>query len=150
MRLESLAALVGLAACGGAAPLDYSCADIAPQKLEQIWSVTFKAAGCSASGCHDPGSRQVTDGFTWQTEHDFWQKARSLQPREDSSKPYVTGGDLSRSYLYDKLTGPGQGSHVDQMPVGGPFFTSHQLALVKGWICSGAPEPPSNLQERPR
>lgn len=145
MRLPCLSALVCLSACGGSAPPDYSCANVAPQRLERIWSVTFGAAGCSASGCHDPASRQVTDGFKWQTEHDFWEKARSLAPREDPSKAYVTASDLSKSYLYDKLVGHGQGDHVEQMPVGGPYFTSHQLELVKGWICSGAPEPPANL-----
>src|SRR6202022_1395554 len=70
-RLPPMRALTSLrlcaalgSACGGSTP-DLSCAGVAPQQLEQVWNVTFKAGGCSASGCHASGSRTVTDKFVW-------------------------------------------------------------------------------------
>lgn len=143
--LPSLLLCTALASACGGSTSDLSCTGVAPQQLDQIWNVTFKAGGCSASGCHASGSRTVTDNFVWSSEHEFWDKATTLKAGEDSSRFYVKAGDLPGSYLYEKLVGPGHGSQSAQMPVGGPYFTSHQLDLVKGWICAGAPAPPSNL-----
>jgi hypothetical protein len=143
MRLAFLTAAVASAACGGGD----DCAGVPPKRLEDIWATTFKPGGCNAAGCHDPGSRKVTDGFTWGVDasgktriHDFWLKATTLRPAENTSKPYI-GRDPAGSYLYEKLTGPGSGNAVERMPVGGPYFTSEQLKSVRGWICAGAPEP---------
>ena len=143
--LSSLLLCAALASACGGSTSNLSCTGVAPQQLDQIWNVTFKAGGCSTSGCHDSGSRTIKDGFYWSSEHDFWQKATTLKAGEDPSRAYVLANDLAGSYLYEKLTGPGHGSQAAQMPVGGPYFTSHQLDLVKGWICAGAPAPPSNL-----
>jgi hypothetical protein len=146
MRLAFLTAAVATAACGGSG--GDTCAGVPQKRLEDIWLTTFKPAGCNTAGCHDPGSRTVTDGFVWAKDssgktriHDFWLKATTLRPQENTSKPYISAGDPSGSYLYEKLIGPGSGSQVQRMPVGGPYFTSEQLAAVRGWICAGAPEP---------
>jgi hypothetical protein len=143
--LPSLLLCTALASACGGSTSDLSCTGVAPQQLDQIWNVTFKAGGCSASGCHASGSRTATENLVWSSEHEFWQKATTLKAGEDPSRFYVKAGDLPGSYLYEKLVGPGHGSQSAQMPVGGPYFTSHQLDLVKGWICAGAPAPPSNL-----
>ena len=139
MRMAALAASLPIvAACGGAP--DDPCAGAAPQQLDVLYAKYFRAGvitGCSASGCHEPGSRQINDGFTFASAHEMWQKSLGLQPLE-SSLPYVKPGDPNGSYLFRKLL-PGI---VDRMPRGGPYFTQAQLDEIRGWICAGAPEPP--------
>ena len=55
----------------------------------------------------------------------------------DSMMPIVTPGDVSESYLIDRVTDPDSDS---RMPPGehGPALSKHEIALLKRWIEQGA------------
>ena len=52
-------------------------------------------------------------------------------------KMLVTPGDVSKSYLENKLTGIGMCSG-SQMPKAGSSLPAADLAKIRAWICSGA------------
>ncbi len=50
----------------------------------------------------------------------------------------VTPGDVSMSYIINKLTGVGMCSG-NMMPARGASLSASQLGVIEAWICEGAP-----------
>jgi len=55
-----------------------------------------------------------------------------------NGKPYVTPGDLSKSFLYDLLTEDDPGCDAERMPMGREL-RSVDIQIVADWILGGAP-----------
>jgi hypothetical protein len=60
-----------------------------------------------------------------------------LQPSGCDGLNFVEPGDVSSSYLMNKLMGTGMCAG-NRMPLGGAPLTQEQLDLVGNWICAGA------------
>jgi hypothetical protein len=106
--------------------------------VERIFDTTC------ASLCHIPGfiAVDLSHGHAWAN----LVGRLAPDPPNRCGGPLVTPGDVSRSYLYVKLT-RGLGMQCNPqgglMPVGDPFSTplpDCQIDLVRRWIEAGAPD----------
>jgi hypothetical protein len=84
-------------------------------------------------GCHDPkggGSAIDATGFSIGSWHEV------MRGGNKSADKIVVAGDACGSILVQKCSdAPPFGS---RMPIGGPYFTSVDLGLVRDWIIEGA------------
>jgi hypothetical protein len=84
-------------------------------------------------GCHDPkGSGSAIDS----TAFAVGSRREVLRGGNKSSDKIVVAGDACSSVLVQKCSeAPPFGS---RMPIGGPYFTSEEMGLMRDWIVEGA------------
>jgi len=84
-------------------------------------------------GCHDPkasGSAIDSTGFAIGSRREL------VRGGNKSADKIVVAGDACSSILVQKCSeAPPFGS---RMPIGGPYFTSDDLAVLRDWIIEGA------------
>lgn len=102
---------------------------------------------CATNGCHaqtggTPGGRPSGAG-PGEVNSDLVLDAAVAYdvlvdvPSGCNGMDFVEPGDVSASYLMNKLTGSGMCGGT-KMPKGGAPFTQEQLDLIGSWICAGA------------
>lgn len=111
---------------GGGTPVDPSAT------FTRVKSEVLPA--CSAVGCHGSIAPQQNMILTSDRAYGMIVNVTSV---EDPSLKRISPGDAPNSYLYRKITGVGITG--DRMPLGGPFLSDAQTALVRDWIRRGAP-----------
>ncbi len=84
-------------------------------------------------GCHDPkGSGSAIDS----TAFAIGSRREVLRGGNKSSDKIVVAGDACASILVQKCSeAPPFGS---RMPIGGPYYTSDEMSLLRDWIVEGA------------
>ncbi|HEV8657128.1 MAG TPA: hypothetical protein VGS96_00750 [Thermoanaerobaculia bacterium] len=112
---------------GGGSPVDPNAT------FSRVKSEVFTPT-CSAVGCHGTIAPQESLILTADRAYALIVNVRST---ENPALNRVAPGDASNSYLYRKITGVGITG--DRMPLGGPFLSDAQIALVRDWIRRGAP-----------
>jgi len=91
---------------------------------------------CTASSCHGgPNPREMLDLSTAELS-----EATLIDvPSNQVAKDRVTPGDVSASYLYNKLTGQDIAQGTDPMPQLGFPLCEAKISAVETWIAAGAP-----------
>lgn len=86
-------------------------------------------------GCHDPkGSGSAIDS----TSFSVGSRREILRGGAKSSDKIVVAGDACASVLVQKCSdAPPFGA---RMPIGGPYFTSDDMNILRDWIIEGAHE----------
>jgi hypothetical protein len=84
-------------------------------------------------GCHDPkGSGSAIDS----TAFSVGSRRDVLRGGNKASDKNVVAGDACSSVLVQKIgEAPPFGA---RMPIGGPYFTSEELSVLRDWIIEGA------------
>jgi hypothetical protein len=127
----------GVCICNGGATTVSFATDIQP----------ILADSCATSGCHQasgmtPGGRP-SDGGPGNVKSELILDAGLAYealvgvPSGCSGMNFVEPGDVSASYLMNKLTGSEMCAGT-KMPKGGAPLTQAQLDLIGNWICAGA------------
>ena len=127
----SAAHLSGLPDCG--TPADAGT-------IDDFYDRLIVNSGCSAGGCHGPGSPffmfQFSDAGTLKTA---WIDAGSSQV----AMKRITPGNIDQSYVLYKLWGQHLDAGVrgsgDRMPQGGPYLRPDEMCTVINWVNAGAP-----------
>lgn len=91
-------------------------------------------ASCNGTGCH---SGVMPRGDLSLVTGKSYAELVNVASASCSGKLLVTPGDVSKSYLENKLTGVGICSGT-QMPKAGASLPAAQLAKIRSWICNGA------------
>ncbi|MBT6583249.1 MAG: hypothetical protein HON77_02995, partial [Gammaproteobacteria bacterium] len=102
------------------------CQPLLATNIDDVQSQVFDGS-CATSGCHN-GS--VFPNLSSGSAFNAIVNVSSSQ----SSKLLIAPGNVSASYLIDKIEGTGSGS---SMPIGGSL-TTEQRNLVKNWVSAGA------------
>ncbi|MDE0978258.1 MAG: thrombospondin type 3 repeat-containing protein, partial [Arenicellales bacterium] len=102
------------------------CQPLLATDIDDVQSQVFDGS-CATSGCHN-GS--VFPNLSSGSAFNAIVNVSSSQ----SSKLLIAPGNVSASYLIDKIEGTGSGS---SMPIGGSL-TTEQRDLVKNWVSAGA------------
>ena len=102
------------------------CQPLLATDIDDVQSQVFDGS-CATSGCHN-GS--VFPNLSSGSAFNAIVNVSSSQ----SSKLLIAPGNVSASYLIDKIEGTGSGS---PMPIGGSLTTA-QRDLVKNWVSAGA------------
>lgn len=158
MKRLALSALVALAAscsqppCTGSAtdassPL-FECADAGAVSLSTLQSDLLTPT-CATSKCHVPGGAAPTD---YSSMSATFANVGKPSPGYGNGLDVVDPGDLANSTFWLKpLGGSPKYKSLSCESVGGvmpqtandplnlPILDGGQLALIKGWICAGAP-----------
>ncbi|MBI2388544.1 MAG: hypothetical protein HYV09_02910 [Deltaproteobacteria bacterium] len=92
------------------------------------------SASCTGTGCH---SGAVPRGSLSLEAGKSYGELVNVASAACSGKLLVTPGDVSKSYLDNKLTGVGM-CFGTQMPKAGAALPAAQLATIRSWICNGA------------
>jgi mono/diheme cytochrome c family protein len=92
----------------------------------------------NCNGCHTPPS--PTGNLDMSTQAKAYanlvgQPATSAPSCASEALDLVAPGAPSQSLMYLKVTSPPCGK---QMPLGGPYLTAPQVALIQSWIAAGA------------
>lgn len=127
----------GVCVCNGGATTVSFASDIQPILTDS----------CATSGCHQasgmtPGGRP-SDGGPGNVKSELILDAALAYealvgvPSGCSGMNFVEPGDVSASYLMNKLTGSEMCAGT-KMPKGGAPLTQAQLDLIGNWICAGA------------
>lgn len=116
-----------------AALLLIACGPPAPPKLTEVQTQVFTAS-CVFSSCHSALSQAGGLSLAPGTAYGSLVNVAATGP---TGRTRVVPGDLSGSYLIDKLTltAPAVGG---RMPLGGDPVDAAQLKVVKDWISAGA------------
>ena len=88
---------------------------------------------CAFSGCHAGSAPQ--QGMDLSAGNAY--AAIVGVPAHESPKLRIESGDPGDSYLIDKIRG-NPGISGARMPLGGPYLTAEQIALVENWVRNGA------------
>ena len=149
--VTSLSAL--LAACGGGGgdgggsttpppdPGTPSCenAPAFDSTFAAIQKVIFEKRGCTQQVCHGSGASGGLDLSPEVAYANIFEK-----PSLGSRFPYVTPGDKTRSYLFQKVSAATDPGSFDiagaPMPNGLEPLTANELEALRLWIYAGAPE----------
>ena len=105
----------------------HSCSGQQPSYAGEVAPVL---QGCSGGEiCHGFGGAQMA-----------YQLLVNVPSTRDGCDPgmLVAPGDVSGSYLVNKLDGVGMCPDTMRMPFGGPLPAA-QIQTIVDWICSGAP-----------
>lgn len=127
--------------CGGSCgscPGGQSCAE-----GDCVWDSTafapvfalFQRTGCASNGCHAGASPKA--GLNLSTEEKAYVGMVNVASRQCTTMKMVAPGEVSRSYLINKLTGAGMCSG-SIMPKADARYSQAELDLVRAWIGSGA------------
>lgn len=121
--------LVAAACGGGSSPTAPSSGPSLTATFSSIQSVVFQQRCVS---CHN-GAVQTPDlraGAAY--------ASLVNAPSTETNLLRVAPGDPEASYLIHKLEGRA-GIVGDRMPLGGPFLSSADIAVIRSWIQAGAP-----------
>lgn len=111
----------GTCACG--TPVSFA------KDVQSIFS-----ASCTGTGCHSGASPRGGLSLEAGKAHGELVDVRSSACAD---RVLVTPGDVSKSYLDNKLTGVGM-CFGTRMPRAGVALPAAQLATIRSWICNGA------------
>ncbi len=134
MRYPLLIALVALfsQACGGE---DEEVEKIEPN-FTSIQKIVFTKS-CATSSCHGSakaGNLDLRSGAAYGA-------LVGVDPKNAAALTAglkrVTASDVSKSFLYNKITRPGTGEGVT-MPLGGEKLSSEKVNAIRTWIENGA------------
>ncbi|MBM4266235.1 MAG: hypothetical protein FJ144_06445 [Deltaproteobacteria bacterium] len=107
--------------------------------FEAIQDAIFEKKGCTQDVCHGSSAQGGLDLRPEVAYDNLFEK-----PSVGSSKPLVTPGDRTRSYLWLKLAAATEPGSVEingaPMPNGLPPLSAGELEAVRLWIYAGAPE----------
>ena len=119
----------------GETPCDGVCIPEIEPVLADIQASVFDIS-CTASSCHGgPNPQEMLDLSTAELS----EASLIDQPSNQVAKDRVTPGDVSASYLYDKLTGQNIAQDTDPMPQLGFPLCEAKILAVEAWIAVGAP-----------
>ena len=104
-----------------------------PVTLTELESDVFRPS-CVFSNCHQTGSN--SGGLTLDT--DVYAHLVNAPSVDAPGKIRIVPGDLTASYLYEKVT-QDQPTFGDRMPPGSPL-SSEDLERIKSWILDGSPD----------
>lgn len=113
-------AVLALAACGP------------PAKLSEVESQVFTPS-CVFSSCHKGASG--AGGLS--LEGKTYARIVGVSAVDAPNRTLVVAGDLTKSYLYEKLTKATPQAGV-QMPQGGVALDAQSVEMVRSWIADGA------------
>jgi hypothetical protein len=99
-----------------------------------VWPI-FQAAGCGTASCH--GGTRPASKLDLSTQTNAYSGLVNVLSQECVSKLLVKSGDVTGSYLVNKLTGIGMCSG-SIMPKGGAALSSGSISTIEAWIGSGA------------
>jgi len=123
----------GKACAAGEVCTDGACACGAPVSFATDIQPIFTAS-CTGIGCH---SGVMPRGDLLLVTGKSYGELVNVASSSCAAKLLVTPGDVSKSYLENKLTGIGMCSGT-QMPKAGASLPAAQLAKIRSWICNGA------------
>ncbi len=120
----------------GEIPCDGVCIPEIEPVLADIQASVFDIS-CTASSCHGTQNPQEMLELSSATV-----SAANLIEVESSQVPgrfRVVPGDVSASYLYDKIIGQNIAPGTQRMPFGGIPLCDEKIAAVEAWIAAEAP-----------
>ena len=99
----------------------------------------FTNRGCAGGKCHSAGESAYPGGLVLLTNPSttYTNLVGKLSPR--SGEVRVIVNDAANSYLVKKLEGTQGIGNGERMPLGGSVLDSTDLANIKNWINTGAP-----------
>ncbi|MDH4248366.1 MAG: hypothetical protein OEW39_11185 [Deltaproteobacteria bacterium] len=127
--------------------------EVAENKSEPTWvyiqpAIFAGRGGCT--NCHSAAAdpldcKTFACGLSWTA--DQWARITGsggtgtllASGHAGNPKPIITPGDITQSFLLDKIEGT-QGSYGKQMPLGASPLSDPDIQLIKDWIEDGAPE----------
>lgn len=119
-----------------------ACGDPADEdaKVEPTFASIDKnifSKSCATSSCHGStlaGDLDLRSGAAFSN-------LVGVDPKNPAAKAAglkrVTAGDVSKSFLYNKITRPGTGEE-SPMPLGGEKLSTEKINAIKTWIEKGA------------
>lgn len=135
-RSPVLLLALALAGCGELADLPTSPDSDPPDPsatFTRVQSEIFTPT-CTGAGCH--GTIAPQQGLILTADRSY-ELIVEVESTEQPSLFRIAPGAPLDSYLYRKVTG---GAIVgDRMPLGGPYLSDAQIALLRDWIRRGAP-----------
>jgi len=124
---------------GGFGGLGYACTGAMPSLAKDVWPILATCTGemCHGGGIFGPTGPTPAWGGAANVHAYFVNKPAT----RDTCAPgmLVTPGDLTHSYLMNKMTGIGMCPGTMTMPRG-VALPRARIQTIADWICSGAPD----------
>ncbi|MDH3200460.1 MAG: hypothetical protein OEM15_06150 [Myxococcales bacterium] len=109
-----------------------------PQGIqENIFSGPGPVGSCTASSCH--GTQNPQEMLELSSAAVSAENLIDVESEQVPGKGRVVPGDVSASYLYNKITGEGIAPDTQPMPFGGSALCDEKILAVEAWIAAGAP-----------
>jgi len=108
-------------------------------KLNEV-QASILIFGCAVASCHSAAGASASGNLVLDKEHAYSQLVNAVSNNTvaaTAGEVRVKPGNLSRSFLWKKVTGPGAGEG-NVMPNTGMHLDQGQLDLLQQWIVGGA------------